>query len=291
MTSRIPSTSVVMIDGSFRESYHAVDFFCTQTLPIHDYEVLWVEYFDSPDPALMERVDRYPNFRVIVLGRQEPYHSSLCFNAGISASRGELVFIPDADIAVESGFLETARADHRKNSKLVMYFYRYIEPEEQHRSEIDLDHLRTVSILTNPSNFGGCLSLRKQWLLEINGYDQHPLFGSGFHANGLDVYTRLKNLGLHVKWHPELKLYHPWHPLTLASSSAYEMQHLVIKDRAKQLTTIPFQGIDQAQDHDPDKKLLRQMEAIRVRHQGGKTLGSLWSRHPRLRPLIRHVLR
>ena len=45
-----PLISVIMVDGSFRESFHAIDFFGNQTFD--DFELLWVEYYDRIDPRL-----------------------------------------------------------------------------------------------------------------------------------------------------------------------------------------------------------------------------------------------
>jgi hypothetical protein len=261
-----PRISIVMIDGSFREKLHTIDFFGQQSIPSSDYELLWVEYYDRVNPGLQEKTSKYPNFQIITLGKEDLYHSSYCFNAGILASQGEIVVIPDADVVVEKNFLERVWEDHRANEKLVMYIYRYDEPKRAHVPNVQIEHLQQVCALTNPANYGGCLSVRRKWLLEINGYEQHPIFGSGFHANGLDVYTRLKNLGLHVKWHPELKLYHPWHPATLADARSYRAQRIVIDYRAVNLKTKPFQGIDAAHNSEMPDELAAEIEIAKRRY-------------------------
>ena len=171
-----PTISVIMVDGSFRESFHSIDFFGRQTLSPDDYELIWVEYYDKVNPLLAEKISRYPNFRFITLNRDGLYHSSYCFNAGIRESRGELLVIPDADVVVEADFLETIWREHQKNEELVTYCYRYDEPQEAHRSDWDLEHLRRVCKLGHTPNYGACVSVRKKWLLEINGYEQHPVF-------------------------------------------------------------------------------------------------------------------
>lgn len=248
MATNSPRISIVMVDGSFRESYHAIDFFCTQTIPAEDYELIWVEYYDKVNPALQAEIDKYPNARIITLNRIGVYHSSYCFNAGIQASRGELILIPDADLVVEPDLLETVWNEHQTNDKLVMYLFRYEEPEEVHQQKVTLEHLRKVGFLRSPSNFGACLTVRKKWLVEINGYEQHPIFGTGFHANGSDVNTRFKNLGLHIMWHPGIKIYHPWHPMTKAEDIAYRYQEVVTRYRAINLITQAYQGLDASLD-------------------------------------------
>jgi hypothetical protein len=241
-----PRISIVMVDGSFREGFHAIDFFCKQSIPPEDYELIWVEYYDKVNPVLKAEIDKYPHARIITLNRTGIYHSSYCFNAGIAASRGELILLPDADIVVETDFLEQVWKEHQSNDKLVMYLFRYEEPEGAHQAQVTLEYLRQVGYLRSPSNFGACLTVRKKWLFKINGYEQHPVFGTGFHANGADVNTRLKNLGLHVMWHPEIKVYHPWHPMTKAVDDAYQLQQIVIRHRAVSLMTRAFEGINAA---------------------------------------------
>ena len=262
-----PDISVVMVDGLFRESFHAVDFFCNQSLSRDRYELIWVEFFDRVNPELEEKIAGYPNARIVTLNHKDAiYHSSYCFNAGIQESRGEVLFLPDADIAVQPDFLEEALKEHRSDDKLVMYFFRKEEPESSHTSDVSLDRLREVCRFSNPSNYGGCLSVRKSWLLEINGYEQHPVFGSGFHANGLDVYTRLKNLGLHVMWHPRQVLYHPWHPLHAAGAPVWKVQQVIINNRAMELSSLAYQGIDPSRNSDVPGHLLKKLERAKKRH-------------------------
>ena len=106
-------------------------------------------------------------------------------------------------------------------------------------------------IQKNTVNYGGCLTTRKKWLLKINGYEQHPVFASGFHANGLDMYTRFKNVGLAIKWEPSLKLYHPWHDFTLIPHKSYGPQLQLIEWRKKNMQWLAFHGIDSAKNFEP----------------------------------------
>jgi hypothetical protein len=261
-----PRISIIMVDGSFRESFHAIDFFRTQTLPPSDFELLWVEYYDKIHPLLQAKLAMHPNFRAVALGNRGTYHSSYCFNAGILASKGEVLVIADADVVIERDFLEKVWHEHQTNDKMVMYVYRYDEPHRLHSAEISLENLKKTCVLKNPANYGGCLTVRKKWLLEINGYEQHPVFGTGDHANGRDVYTRLKNLGLDVRWHPQLKLYHPWHEGTLRSALALKLQQIMIDYRALNLSTAAFHGIVPFKNSDPPPMLIARIEAEKINH-------------------------
>ena len=167
-----PKISIVMVDGSFRERYESIDFMAGQDMPTEDFELIWVEYYDTIALDLQRRIDARPGFRAVALGRTGTYHSSYCFNHGIAEARGELVVIPDADVIAEPDFLQNVWRDHQASDRLVTYYHRHNEPKDKHTDTIELDHLRAVCELTNPSNHGACLSVRRHWLDEINGYEQ-----------------------------------------------------------------------------------------------------------------------
>ncbi len=236
--------SVIMVDGNFRESFHLIDFLNNQTLPREDYEIIWVEFYGGVKDGLTNK----KGAKVITLDNpvDAEYHSSRCFNEGIRKAKGDILVIPDADIVVEPSFLESAYREHKHCERLVMYYYRWDEPEKLHNKykSYNLEYLKSVCGLKNPANYGGCLTVRKKWLLEINGYEEDPAFSSGFHANGYDVYIRLKNLGLHVMWYPTQKIYHPWHSNTLAASERYKKQISVINKRQLNLSILPNYGLD-----------------------------------------------
>jgi len=238
-----PLLTVLMVDGSFREHFHSLDYFCNQTISKNQFELIWVEFYNKVKNDLINKINHYNNARIIKLNKSGLYHSSFCFNAGIEASRGEIVIIADADVIVEKNFIETVYKEHLKDNKLAMYVYRYDEPSHLHKNVIDIDHLKTICKLTNTNNYGGCLTVRKKWLCKINGYEQHSVFSSGFHANGYDIYTRLKTLGLKILWHPELKLYHSWHPNAYINSQSHDIQKTISDYRAKNQEILAYQGI------------------------------------------------
>ena len=61
-----------------------------------------------------------------------------------------------------------------------MYFYRQEEPPPaslpQKLSPVNLAYLQEVSRLRNLNNYGACLSVRKKWLYELNGYEEFECF-------------------------------------------------------------------------------------------------------------------
>ncbi|MEW6747492.1 MAG: glycosyltransferase family 2 protein [Planctomycetota bacterium] len=248
--------SVVMIDGGFREGIFGADSFSRQDFPADEYEVIWVEYFGRPHPGLA----RYPKVDVQPLGRDGVYHSSYCFNHGIRRARGELIVIPDADQIVRPDFLARVWELHQAYDKLAIYGYRYDEVEQGLLASHDFDELERRCVLKNPTNYGGCLTARKKWLLEVNGYEQHPIFRTGNHANGLDMFTRFKNLGLAIQWEPSLRLYHPWHPFTLQRTLEHEAQEKLVQWRRQNVQWLALEGIDPGRNADPPERVARMLQ-------------------------------
>lgn len=267
-----PKISVIMVDGGYRPHFEVMTSLNKQTMATTDYEVLWIEYFDRVQPELVDKINLLPNSRVYTLNLSGIYHSSICFNYGITHALGELLVIVDADVLMEDNFLETLWQEHLNHDRLVMYIFRFDEPHRTTPYCFDMDYLKKNCTLTNPYNYGGCLTVRKKWLLEINGYECCGIFHTGGdHANGLDVFTRFKNLGLPVMWHPHLRLYHPWHPHVPGIYAVYKPQLQFIEHRAKNLEVLPYQGIHQTRNREIPAGLLPLLNEV----TGARTASSM----------------
>jgi len=267
--------SVIMVDGGFRPNNYGAKYFSMQDFPENDFEIIWVEYYHD----ILDSVTQFPKVKTISLEKNGEYHSSFCFNRGIMVAKGEILVIPDADQIVENDFLSKVWRLHQSYEKLAIYGYRYDEPEQGCLSEHSIKECKEKCVLKNPNNFGGCLTVRRKWLLAINGYEQHPIFRSGFQANGLDISARFKNYGLAIQWEPDLRLYHPWHHLTLAPSKYYGPQHRVIDWRRKNMSYLPFCGIDESLDSPAPEILMKKRGFSRIRSLFRSTLNGITQRH------------
>jgi GT2 family glycosyltransferase len=144
--------------------------------------------------------------------------------------------IPDGDIAFEDNFLEEVSKYHEKYHDLVLYFRRWDErsPHLEKKGRPSISTLRDTCRLTNPTNYGGCLTISRKALEYVRGYEEHELFSEAG-ANGMELYTRLKNAGFPIMWHPTHKIYHPWHEGTAPKDPEYkrkiDLQNLIIKKR------------------------------------------------------------
>ncbi len=254
--------SVILVDGSFRERFDSLESLAAQDFEQDRFEILWVEYTDSLKPELQSLLDSIPNARPIVLARDGDYHPSCCFNAGIRQAGGEVVAILDADLTFGPRLLSQVVEEHRRNERLACYLRRYNQPGPPAGAPVlDLGELKKIATVTDPWNHGAALTVRRKWLLEINGYDEHPWWSGRYHRVDQDVYTRLTVLGLDVLWHPSLSVYHRWHPGTEGESRQHHVHHRIAYYRAQNGCMLPFSGIDSTLDRQPEPDLITVLAA------------------------------
>lgn len=208
--------SIITWDACFRESYHTVDSFCSQSYDTNFFEFIWVEYYKNDNPVLNDKILKYTNAKLINLNnsQDEPWHLGKCINAGIRESNGEIVIIPDGDIIVQPDFLQNIDTILKNKNSLVVYFRRWDEPETegQKKPTLDINRLKKVCRLHNPTNYAGTVALNRETLAAVGGYEEHIVFSKAG-ANGLELYIRLRNASFPILWH-EIPIYHPYHPNT-----------------------------------------------------------------------------
>jgi len=239
--------SVITWDAGFREFHHTADFFANQEFAHDDYEFIWVDFYSSNE-RLLNKLKQYTNTKVITLNNSYkiPWHMGKCINKGVSVASGDLLVIVDGDIAVEQDFLSYVWASHVGHDNLALYFKRYDEPQKASckESHISIDHLRANTELTNPTNFAGCLSIKRENFELVNGFENHDVF-SGAGGNGLEMNIRLRNAGMEVKWASDKKIFHPWHPSS-GSTEKEEKRKALGLVRQKFDWIIPYSGLEQS---------------------------------------------
>ena len=55
--SDTPLVSLILLDWSVRERFHALDWLSRQTVPRKLYEIIWVELYDRIVPEALEKAD------------------------------------------------------------------------------------------------------------------------------------------------------------------------------------------------------------------------------------------
>ena len=238
--------SVISWDASFRESSHILDFFGAQEFPAEDFELIWIDYYNSTR-LFREKISSYPNFRLLPLlnNKKKPWHLGECINAGVDESNGEILVIADGDIVVKKNFLSYVWDMHCQHENVAIYFKRYDEPPPSNdiSTHISIDYLEKHAVLSNPTNYAGCLTLRRETFKRIRGFETHKAFAESG-ANGLDTYVRLRNAGASIIWSPTHKIFHPWHGGTGDSRQKY--REALRLARLNYDWILPYAGLEQS---------------------------------------------
>lgn len=249
---RVQRVSVICWDASFRERFDALECLARQTLPRARFEVIFVEYYRDVNPAVRDYAARCENMRILSVGHEHPgrenqHRIGVCVNEGLRHARGDLIVVPDADVRFEEDFLEEVIRQHEAHEELALYFYRLDEPPGAPPAVPVPRRLANLCEVTNPGNYGGCLSVRRRWLEAINGYEESSLF-TGYSGVDVDTASRLRALGLAIKWHPDRLLRHTHHPGTAApdaeSLARLRWQFEWTMERMRTRQTLPRYGLD-----------------------------------------------
>ena len=261
-----PAISIVMVDGGFRELFWPVRHWLDQTLSQDRYELIWVDYTDKVAPE----IEAMPRMRCFTVGRHdEPQILAYACNEGIRRARGDIIVLPDADVACEPDLLETVLREVGADPELVLYVLRLDQPEQHRRPEQDLGYLRRTCSLKHTFNYGGCTAMRRDLLLRLNGYEQLPFF-AGYLHNGADNFIRFKNMGAKIKWHPVQRVYHPWHPTPPAFKfDTVGMQDRFIQRRAATWDREAFEGLDPSRNRTYEPEIPFPSQWARVRTERG----------------------
>jgi len=230
-----PKVSLVLLDWSCRESFHVLDYLEKQTLPRHQFEILWLEYYDRKATAIETRfrtgdatppVDRWV---ALEIPRDTYFHKHLMYNAGIVMSRGEIVVICDSDAIAKETFVESIlnefecepgivlHIDQFRNERRDLYPFNYPSVETiVGEGCINNAGGTTAGLLDRDDplharNYGACMAARRADLIAIGGADEHIDY-LGHICGPYDMTFRLINFGRKEVWHPSEFLYHAWHP-------------------------------------------------------------------------------
>lgn len=236
-----PKVSILLLDWSCRESFHALEYLNSQSVPRNWYEILWIEYYSRVSYKIQKNMKKHsiggkPPLidQWIVMGMPENvnYHKHLMYNVGILASRGKFICICDSDAIFSHTFVETIiqtfsskkdivlHLDEIRNSSKKFYPFNYPSIEEiigegcvnwiNGKSQGvfyscgDVLHLR---------NYGACMCALREDLIAIGGADEHIDY-LGHICGPYEMTFRLINSGKKEIWHENEYIYHVWHPGT-----------------------------------------------------------------------------
>jgi hypothetical protein len=212
-----PDVSIILLDWSVRESFHALNWLSMQDVPRATYELIWLDLYDRVVPEAMEKAD------IVITCRQKGmYHKHMGYNIGLLHSRGRIITVCDSDAVFPPNFVSSIVSTLNCNdsggpSPLVLMHY------EWRTSEKYPPNLSSIAELSNYSwqelwpNVGACMSVRRKDALRFGGFDEHRSF-KGYLCGPYDLGWRLINAGIPEIWHDEsTALWHFAHPDPVAS--------------------------------------------------------------------------
>ena len=233
-----PRLTLILLDWSCRESFHALRHLNRQTVDRDRYEIIWVEYYDRRAPEVRRMIDeavakglRPPVDQWIVMDVPSDvyYHKHLMYNVGIVASHGELVTICDSDAIFSRTFVESILESFERDPNLALHhdqvrnndrrFYPFNDPSIEEvigPGAVNYANGTTTGLLDTKDpihsrNYGACFSAWRKDLVEIGGADEHDHF-VGHVCGPYDLTFRLVNKGRKEAWHEKELIYHVWHP-------------------------------------------------------------------------------
>lgn len=235
-----PKVSVIVVDWSCRESFHALKYLNEQSAPRQDYEVIWIEYYDARPAPLTEALDasvasgKHPaidKWLIMNMPGGVYYHKHLMYNVGVVAASGEIIVICDSDAILRPSFVEAVIKTFEANPGVVLHldqvrnndrrFYPFNYPSVDEilgKGCLNWKDGKTTGLAGSDDelharNYGACFCAKRSDIIGIGGADEHDDY-LGHVCGPYEMTFRLKNAGQRIIWHEEEFLYHVWHPGT-----------------------------------------------------------------------------
>lgn len=198
--------SIILIDWSVRERFHAVEWLAQQSVARERYEIIWVELRDRVVPQVAERVDH-----LLTLNNTEPlYHKHKAINAGLARASGHIVTMGDSDAVFPPEFVESVIEGFRERKVLMHQERRFgiSYPDDG----VSIEQIRKIPFTGAVPNTSACTSMLRRDAIGFGGVDEHECY-RGIVSGQFELVWRLVNSGVPEVWHEEVFIYHFHHPL------------------------------------------------------------------------------
>jgi hypothetical protein len=224
LNSASPLVSLVLLDWSVRERFHALDWLSKQTVQRELYEIIWVELYDRVIPEAFEKADV-----LVTLHQEGIYHKHVGYNAGLVLARGAVVTICDSDAVFPTDFAASIIKMFELNQtgeprSLVLMHYEWRSASTYPENLLSVDELPNYTWLDLWPNVGACMSVRCKDAISFGGFDEHRSF-RGYMCGPYDLAWRLINAGIPEIWHdPSVALWHFAHPDPTGTTRPFSME-------------------------------------------------------------------
>ena len=219
-----PLVSLVLLDWSVRERFHALDWLSKQSIPRGRYEIIWIELYDRVVPAVVQKADI-----VLSLNQKGLYHKHVGYNIGLVHSGGAVITVCDSDAVFPPDFIASIvnmfELDQPCEPRsLVLMHYEWRTKSSYPDDLTDIEQLKDYTWQDLWPNVGACVSVRRKDAIALGGFDEHYSF-RGYMCGPYDLAWRLINAGIPEVWHdPSVALWHFAHPDPTGSTTPFSME-------------------------------------------------------------------
>ncbi len=195
--------SIILIDWSVRERFHAVEWLSQQSVSRDRYELIWVELRDRVVPQVAERVDH-----LLTLNNTEPlYHKHKAINAGLAKASGRIVTMCDSDAVFPPDFVESVIEAFGERKVLMHQERRF---GIAYPDGASIEQIKAMPFPGAVPNTSACTSMLRRDAIGFGGVDEHECY-RGIVSGQFELVWRLVNSGVLEVWHEKVFIYHFHH--------------------------------------------------------------------------------
>ncbi len=222
--------SIILLDNSKRERFHALDWLSDQTVARERYELIWVECHDRELDVVKAKVDK-----LIMLHQPVPAFKHKAENAGVIAAVGRIVTMCDADAVYPPEFVASI-IDTFAKRRVVLMHYQGRTGAPYPEGSPTIEAIKGLTFAVWP-NCGANLSILRRDVIGFGGVDEDPSY-HGILCGPNELAWRMINSGVPEVWHDSVQTYHFKHTGSDGNYPPEEMNPAQRQEKATNLTSI-----------------------------------------------------
>lgn len=207
-----------------------------ESLGDHPHEII-ISDFGSEDAEGVRQQVEAAGGRVARTETDGTWSRSRALNAGFAAARGEVILATDADMLFSPKALQRVveRLQEHPNETVLIQCRDLpvgMGPDQVREVHGDWKFLEQVASLRPRWGMGGLVGIHSEWIRLLRGWDERMHTYGG---EDVDFARRAQRMGLRQMWleHPEVRMYHIWHPSSsLAASKSEAAQQAIAFNRS-----------------------------------------------------------